>query len=359
MGSSIDSILFACGQPIFPAGWGGAETTVHDLLLALVAQGIEVRALGATPPGEASRVRQRLETYFDGPVPGHAGSYRYEVGYPSESVPYEDFGERLDACLARARPDVVLTQAIAWPQVVAAARERGVPSMLYVHGPEVLKTTIPERGADKVLYNSAFTRQWLADRFPFSGEILYPPTDLARHRVAGPGPRGALTLVNPLPVKGGHLLPPLARALPDRHFLAVEGWVLPPFLARSLMREPNIEVVPWQHDMRKVYARTAVLLMPSLFEPFGRAPVEAAASGIPCIASGVGGLREAIGADGFFVGPEAGIDAWVDAVRQLESEEVYRTYSERHVAWAERFDVRRLAPRFLEIAEELTREHRR
>lgn len=318
-----------------------------------------MRALGATPPGEASRVRRRLESYFDGSVPGHAGSYSYDVGYPCESVRHEDFVEKVDACLASARPDVVLTQAIAWPQVVAAARERGVPSILYVHGPEVLKIAIPARGADKVLYNSAFTRQWLADRFPFSGEILYPPIDLARHRVAGPGPRGALTLVNPLPVKGGHLLPLLARALPDRHFLAVEGWVLPPFLARSLMREPNIEVVPWQHDMRNVYARTAVLLVPSLFEPFGRAPVEAAASGIPCITSGVGGLREAVRADGMFVGPEAGIDAWVDAVRQLESEEVYRTHSTQDAAWAERFDVRHVAPRFLEIAEELALEHRR
>jgi len=328
------------------------------LLLALVARGIAVSALGATPQGEASRVRHRLESYFEGPVPGNPGLHRYDVGYPCETVSADAFAEALGACLSRAKPDVVLTQAIAWPQVVAASRAHGVPSILYVHGAEVLKIDIPARSADKVLYNSAFTREWLGERFPFPGEILHPPTDLARYRVKGPGPRGALTLINPLPSKGAHVLPMLARALPDRHFIAVEGWILPPFLARLLMREPNIEVVRWQHDMRKVYARTAVLLAPSLFEPFGRAPVEAAASGVPCISSGVGGLRESVRPDGIFVGPEAAIDAWVDAIRQLENEEVYWSHSARDVAWAERFDVGRLAPRFLEIVENLVLECR-
>jgi glycosyltransferase involved in cell wall biosynthesis len=108
--------------------------------------------------------------------------------------------------------------------------------------------------------------------------------------------------------------------------------------------------------MRTVYARTAVLLVPSIFEPFGRAAVEAAASGIPCISSGVGGLREAIRPGGVFVDADAAIDAWVDAVRALESEDVYRRHSAQDAAWARRFDVQRIVPRFIEMAESLLRE---
>jgi len=350
MPETIRSVLFTCGQPIFPAGWGGAETCVHDLLAALTATGTEVHALGATPRGEASRVRHRLESYFGGPSLTPQGPYRYEVGYPCEIVPGDQYAETLQTLLERARPDVVLTQALEWPQVVAVARRHRVASILYVHGPEVLKIEMPARGADKVLYNSEFTRAWLDARFPYAGDVFYPPTDLARHRVESPGPGGALTLVNPLGVKGGDLLLPLARALPDRRFLAVEGWILPPFLARSLAREPNIEVIPWQHDMRRIYARTAVLLAPSLFEPFGRAPVEAAACGIPCVSSGVGGLREAMGPEGLYVDAHAPVEAWVDVVRRLEDPAEYGAQSRRCAQWAERFDARGAAVRFRHIA---------
>ena len=356
----LNSLLFACGQPIFPAGWGGAETTAHDLLLALKARGIAVRALGATPRGESSRVRHRLASYFPRqPAFGHSAAYRYDVGYPAECVAEGDFVAALATQLTRERPDVVLTQAIAWPQVAAVARAHGVPSILYVHGAEVLKIGIPACGADRVLYNSNFTRRWLGERFPFPGEVFYPPVDLERHRVTGAGPHGALTLINPLPVKGGQLLVPLARALPDRHFFAVEGWALPPFLAQSFRREPNIEVVAWQHDMREVFSRTAVLLVPSLFEPFGRAPVEVAFSGIPCVSSGVGGLREAIRPDALFVSPEEGLEKWVGTIRELEVEDVYRSHGARDAAWAERFAVDTAASRVLAIAADLVREYRR
>jgi glycosyltransferase involved in cell wall biosynthesis len=105
--------------------------------------------------------------------------------------------------------------------------------------------------------------------------------------------------------------------------------------------------------MRKVYARTAVILMPSLFEPFGRTPIEAGASGIPCIASDVGGLREAVGPQGIFLDPNATVEAWVRAVRQLENASVYKSQAEQLTAWVQRFDVMRLAPRFFEILEPL------
>jgi glycosyltransferase involved in cell wall biosynthesis len=352
----IDSIVFATGQPIFPAGWGGAETAVHDLLLGLCARGVAVRALGATPRGEASRVRRRIETYFDASLSGDR--YRYDVGYASEIVSPESFVERLDAYLTEQRPDLVLTQAIAWPDVTAAAARHGVRSILWVHGPDVTKIPVPERGADRVLYNSAFTRDFLADRFPLDGDVFHPPVDLARYRVDGPGPGGALTLINPLPVKGGHLLVPLARAVPDRQFLAVEGWTLPPFVARLLAREPNVSVIPWQHDMRSVYERTAVLLVPSVFEPFGRAPLEAACSGIPSIASGTGGLCEALGSEGLFVPVDAPIEDWVQAIRRLEDTTVYAREATRHAAWAERFAVASQVERFVSLLSGSGQEHR-
>lgn len=346
----IRRIVFASGQPIYPAGWGGAETCAHDLLAALSAQGVSVRALGSIPRAESSRVRHRLETYFGTTeTPSHT-AFGYSVGYPSELVPDDQFGRRLREVIEQSKPDIVLTQALAWPEAAEIARSFGVPCVLYVHGAEVVRIGRPDRAPDKVLYNSLYTQAWLEKDFGLPGDVLYPATNLERHRVAAPGPAGALTLVNPLPVKGGHMLPELAHALPDRHFIAVEGWTLPPFLERLLEREPNIEVLSWQHDMRTVFSRTAVVLAPSLFEPFGRTAVEAAASGIPCVSSGAGGLREAVGPHGIYVDPPDSVSAWVAALRALEDVALYRAQAERSARWVRGFDAGVIAAKFLEIA---------
>ena len=351
MNRSLATLLFASAQPVYPAGWGGAETCAHDLLIALARRGVRVRALGAVGRGDGSRVRDRLALARV----AHAEQppFAYNVGYPCELVREADFAARLRALIELDRPQLVLTQALGWPAAVDIAHGLGLPAALYVHGAEVHRIGRSRVPPDLVLYNSSFTRRWLAGTFDYPGEILYPPTDLERHRIASPGPTGAVTLVNPLPVKGGNLLPELARAMPGRAFLAVEGWTLPPFLERLLRRTPNIEVLHWQQDMRAVFARTAVLLAPSQFEPFGRTPVEAAASGIPCVSSGAGGLREAIGPQGIYVEPVDSLDTWVAALRRLEDPKVYDEHSAGAAHWASRFDAPRMAERFVALTERL------
>ena len=54
--------------------------------------------------------------------------------------------------------------------------------------------------------------------------------------------------------------------------------------------------------MGRVFDRTRVLLMPSIWEePFGRLPVEAGACGIPTLASARGGLPESVGDGGILI----------------------------------------------------------
>ena len=68
---------------------------------------------------------------------------------------------------------------------------------------------------------------------------------------------------------------------------------------------------------QSVYARTRLLLMPSRSESFGRVGLEAAASGIPTIASPVEGVPEVLGDCALFLHPA-----------------VYRGYADRCVARA-------------------------
>ena len=73
------------------------------------------------------------------------------------------------------------------------------------------------------------------------------------------------------------------------------------------------------HDMREaVYSRTKVLLMPSSYESWGRAGVEALASGIPVVAHPTPGLCESLSEAGIFVDLHD-VDGYEQVLRKLLS----------------------------------------
>ena len=77
--------------------------------------------------------------------------------------------------------------------------------------------------------------------------------------------------------------------------------------------------------MRRVYARTRVLLIPSIWEEgFGRVVVEAQVSGIPSVASNRAGIPEAVGNAGILLSPDEPVRVWADAVRGVWSDSVQR-----------------------------------
>jgi glycosyltransferase involved in cell wall biosynthesis len=88
---------------------------------------------------------------------------------------------------------------------------------------------------------------------------------------------------------------------------------------RDLAKRLNVPVVELPHIdrdvLRAVYARCAVLLMPSDREGFGLPVVEAFAAGRPAVVSDIPALREVSGGMARWVAPED-IRGWVDAVEQ-------------------------------------------
>jgi hypothetical protein len=73
--------------------------------------------------------------------------------------------------------------------------------------------------------------------------------------------------------------------------------------------------------MRHVYEQTALLFMPSqVEEAFGRVIVEAAANGIPVVASDIGGIPEALADGGVLIPHTDPAERWAEAIERILSD---------------------------------------
>ncbi|MEU9218922.1 glycosyltransferase family 4 protein [Streptomyces sp. NPDC048376] len=245
-------------------------------------------------------------------------------------VPLES---RLDFPTAVRRADVLVAHLETVPSTASLARGYGKPLVVVCHNTH--RPTFRDAaagGTALAVYNS----QWMereAELFfaeypkavhPESSLIVRPPV-FADEYATKTGK--AVTLINCNPEKGGKVLDVLARRMPDQQFLAVKG----AYGEQILPDLPNVEVVDHVRgeDMReKVYARTRVLLMPSSYESWGRAGVEALASGIPVLAHPTPGLCESLGEAGIFV-DRNDVDGYEAVLRKLQTAAEYRLASKR------------------------------
>ncbi|MER5613298.1 glycosyltransferase family 4 protein [Streptomyces sp. NPDC002215] len=254
-------------------------------------------------------------------------------------VPLES---RLDFPAAVRRADVLLSHLECVPSTSALARGYGKPMTVICHNTH--RPTFRDMaagGTALAVYNS----RWMAAEaelffaeYPKSvrpaAELIVRPPVFAADYAAKPGK--AITLINCNAEKGGHVLEALARRMPEQQFLAVRG----AYGEQILPDLPNVEVV--EHvdgqDMReKVYGRTKVLLMPSSYESWGRAGVEALASGIPVVAQPTPGLCESLGEAGVFA-DRNDIDGTEAVLRKLLQPAEYRLASKRAKARSAELD---------------------
>ncbi len=104
-----------------------------------------------------------------------------------------------------------------------------------------------------------------------------------------------VTMVNPCALKGISIFTGLAELFEDVAFAAVPTWGTTARDRAELAAHANISVLEPVDDIRDLLRQTRVTLVPSLWcEGRGRVVVESMLSGVPVLASDVGGIREAV-----------------------------------------------------------------
>lgn len=203
-----------------------------------------------------------------------------------------------------------------------AARARKKPSVRIIHGnyPELRQRLLRHGAPALTVFNSHALQDSLKLDSP--SIVCHPVLDVERFRTT---PGSCITLVNLKEDKGGIVFDQLARYLPGRKFLGVQGG----YGDQYEVKRPNVEIIRCTQNMRDdVYRRTGILVMPSKQETFGMVAAEAMCSGIPVIAHPTDGLKECLGPAGLYADRDD-LDAWLDIIEDLDQPAKWKRQSKK------------------------------
>ncbi len=230
------------------------------------------------------------------------------------------------AVLRSFAPDAVIVSSggawrTTWAQRMLDAARRW-PTVLYVY--DVASSVLPVP-VDGVRPTVVAISEWVAEPLRERGvpvEVIVPVIERAKYRVATT--RETALLVNPTATKGVDVALALAAARPDIPFELVGR---PLARGRRAPTPPNVSHRGWTDDPRECFGRARLLLVPSRYpEAWPRVVGEAQTSGIPALATDIGGMREAVGNGGRLLPPDAGVPEWKGALASIWDDE--RSYAE-------------------------------
>jgi glycosyltransferase involved in cell wall biosynthesis len=187
---------------------------------------------------------------------------------------------------------------------------------------------------DLIYSNGEFVRQAMQKHQGFESKILHPYINLEEAKVEKWEPE-YVTMINPDPGKGGETLLYMAKKMPDVKFLTIKVSDKNDYriLPEKDGEIPNLAIWDFQKDIRKIYERTKVLLVPTIVdETFCRVIPEAQSNGIPIIGRNVGGIMNTMGEGGILIGKFEDDDVWCSTLRKLlDDRDQYKTLSEKAV----------------------------
>ena len=219
--------------------------------------------------------------------------------------------------------DIVFFQMGDNPANLEIVKNRRQPTYVFIHLVDRYPWLLQQKLSFPitVIYNSHMTQDTLPTIYDNMRMIPYVNTQKFEGLREDTAENDVVCLINCNRNKGGELFKELAYKMPNVQFLGVKGGysnqVIDPNPPQNLVYIEN------QKDIRVVFKKIGILVMPSKNETWGRTAVEAMAAGVPVIHSESPGLVECVGGAGILCNHDD-IDAWITAINRLISERLYR-----------------------------------
>ena len=153
------------------------------------------------------------------------------------------------------------------------SRSSGVPAVVYLHDTNfgILGQRTTSVCSIRFLSNSKFTGKKFHELSGLQSTVIYNLFNPERYYTELREKH--VTFINPHPAKGGEIAFSLAERYPDIPFLFVGSWGGPPEedYKRRAKAAHNINWVASTPDMRSIYRRTHILIVPTrIDEAWGR-----------------------------------------------------------------------------------------
>lgn len=321
----MTKLLFLTRLPFYPESSGGSECFLIYLFQQLCQMGWQIEVFCGSSL-KSSHFWKSIKSTRNLKFP----TVDTLLGYPCWRQPIQVTTEQqwishLDQLLQRFKPDVVVSHDGYMDKLLSHTAQKCYPSFYLAQWLSPIESDFSAPSTLHVLANSPYLAEKIGTTINKKVPVILPFTDLKKYQVEKDDHQ-FITFINPIPAKGVEIALKVAQALPQERFLFVKGkWSIggsesSKYFLKLASKLSNIDVWEHQEDMRKVYAVTNILLMPSqFFETFGRVILEAQINKIPVIASKVGGIPYTLGDGGILIDTIEDFHKYAEAIKQIRS----------------------------------------
>lgn len=200
----------------------------------------------------------------------------------------------------------------------------------------------------QVVANSAYIAAGIKKGFGVEAKVIYPPIETSVTILSSSLPSqkdGYLTLIGSEYMKGREIVEQLAKKMPNQQFMIVGRE-----FTKSIRRS-NVVYEPWSNNTQEIYAKTKIILVPSICaEGFCRVALEAMSLGIPVVSSDKGALPEVVDED-CLISDIWDISIWQEKIKAVEAH--YNIFAKKALAKSKLFETCQQVKKFVDLIDNI------